>query len=75
MCGFPGSSAGKESASNAGDPVSIPGLGRSTGEGNSYPLKYSGLENSVDKEAWLAIVHGVAVGPDSVTFIFTQILS
>ena len=46
MCGFPGSSAGKESASNAGDPVSIPGLGRSTGEGNSYPLKYSGRENS-----------------------------
>ena len=46
--GFPGSSAGKESACNAGDPGSIPGLGRSPGEGNSYPLQYSGLENSMD---------------------------
>ena len=52
---FPGGSAGKESASNAGDLGSIPGLGRSPGEGNSYPLQYSGLENSVD-----CIVHGVA---------------
>ena len=51
---FSGSSAGKESACNAGDPGSIPGLGRSPGEGNSYPLQYSGLENSVD-----CIVHGV----------------
>ena len=42
MCGFPGSSAGKESASNAGDPVSIPGLGRSPGEGIGYPLQSSG---------------------------------
>ena len=39
--GFPGSSAGKESACNAGDPGSIPGLGRSTGEGIGYPLQYS----------------------------------
>ena len=45
--GFPGSSAGKESAGNAGDPDSIPGLGRSPGEGNGYPLPYSGLENSL----------------------------
>ena len=37
----------------------IPGLGRSPGEGNSYPLQYSGLENSMDRGAWLAIVHGV----------------
>ena len=47
--GFPGGSAGKESACNAGDlrcsVGSIPGLGRSSGEGNSYPLQYSGLEN------------------------------
>ena len=43
---FPCSSAGKESAGNAGDLGSIPGLGRSVGEKNSYPLKYSGLENS-----------------------------
>ena len=41
MMGFPDSSAGKESACNAGDPGSIPGLGRSTGEGISYPLQYS----------------------------------
>ena len=51
---FPGGSAGKDSTSNAGDPGSIPGLGRSPGEGNSYPLQYSGLENSMD-----SIVHEV----------------
>ena len=45
--GFPGSSAGKESAVNAGDLGSIPGLGRSPGEGNGYSLRYSGLENSL----------------------------
>ena len=43
-----GSSAGKESACNAGEPGSIPGLGRCPGEGNGYPLQYSGLENSMD---------------------------
>ena len=53
--GFSGSSVGKESACNAGDPSSIPGLGRSVGEGIGYPLQYSGLENSMD-----CIVHGVA---------------
>ena len=46
--GFPGSSAGKESACNAGDPGSISGSGRSSGEGKGYPLQYSGLENSMD---------------------------
>ena len=46
--GFPGGSAGKESSCNAGDLCSIPGLGRYPGEGNSYPLQYSGLENSMD---------------------------
>ena len=46
--GFPDGSAGKESACNAGDPGLIPGLGRSPGEGNSYLLRYSGLENSMD---------------------------
>ena len=55
LLGFPGGTAGKESASNAGDLGSIPGLGRSLGDGNSYPLQYSGLENSID-----CIVHGVA---------------
>ena len=44
--GFSGGSAGKESACNAGDLGLIPGLGRSHGEGTSYPLQYSGLENS-----------------------------
>jgi len=91
--GFPGSSAGKESACNAGDPSSIPGSGRSPEEGiflgfsggadnkepaynardfgsvpglrrfpekgNSYPFQYSWLENSMDRGAWQAIVHGV----------------
>ena len=46
--GFPCGSAGKESACNAGDPGSIPGLGRCHGEGKGYPLQYSGLENSMD---------------------------
>ena len=45
---FPGSSAGKESSCNVGDLGSIPGLERSPGEGNGYPLQYSGLENSMD---------------------------
>ena len=52
LLGFLGSSAGKESASNAGDPGSIPGLGRSPGEGKGYPLQYSGLENSMDCIPW-----------------------
>ena len=53
--GFPGSSAGKESACKSGDPGLVPGLGRSDGEGKGYPLQYSGLENSMD-----CIVYGVA---------------
>ena len=48
MLGFPDSSVGKESASNVGDPGSIPGSRRSPGEGKDYPLQYSGLENSMD---------------------------
>ena len=55
MLGFPCGSAGKESACNAGDLDSVPGLGRSPGEGKGYPLQYSGLENSMN-----CIVHGVA---------------
>ena len=58
--GFPGSSAGKEFACNAGDPGLIPGSGRSPGEGNGYPPQYSGLESSMDRGAWQATVHGVA---------------
>ena len=57
--GFPGGSVGKESVCNAGDLGSIPRLGRSPGEGNSYPLQNSCLENSMDREAWQAVVHGV----------------
>ena len=57
--GFPGGSAGKESAHNAGDLGSIPGLGRSPGEGNSYPLQYSGLDNSMDRGAWQVTVHEI----------------
>ena len=53
--GFPGGSDGKESTCNVGDLGSVPGLGRSPGGGNSYPLQYSGLESSMD-----CIVHGVA---------------
>ena len=48
------------SACNAGDPGSIPGLGRSPGEGNGNPLQYSCLENPMDRGAWRATVHGVA---------------
>ena len=55
---LPGGSAGKESTCNAGDPSSITGLGGSPGEGNSYPLQYSGLGNSMDRGAWQATVHG-----------------
>ena len=49
-----------ESACNAGDPGSIPGSGRSPGEGDDYPLQYSHLENYMDRGAWWAIVHEVA---------------
>ena len=58
--GFPHSSVGKESACNAGDPGSIPGLGRSPGEGNGNPPQYSCLDNPMDRGAWQAIVHGIA---------------
>ena len=56
--GFPDGSEGKASACNAGEPGSIPGSGRSPGEGNGNPLQYSCLENPMDGEAWWAIVHG-----------------
>ena len=58
--GFLGSSHSKESACNVGDPGSIPGWGRSPEEGNGNPLQYSCLENSMDRGAWWATVHGVA---------------
>ena len=58
--GFPGDSDSNESACNIGDLGSIPGLGRSPGEGNGSPLQYSCLEISRDRGAWQAVVHGVA---------------
>ena len=68
--GFPASSVGKESACKAGDPSSIPGWGRSPGEGKGYPLQYSGLENPMD-----CIVHGVAKSRTQLSdFHFTTIL-
>ena len=57
--GFPGGSVVKESACNAGDAGLIPGSGRSPGRGNGNPLQHSSLENSMDRGAWWAIVHGV----------------
>ena len=57
--GFPGGTDGKESACDAGDPGVIPGLGRSPGEGNGYPLQYSCLENSMDRGAGRTTGHGL----------------
>ena len=57
--GLPGGSDGKASACNVGDLCSIPGSGRSPGEGNGNPLQYSCLGNPTDRRAWLATVHGV----------------
>ena len=57
---FPRGSVSEESACNAGDPGSIPGLERSPGEGNGNPLQYPCLENPMDRGAWWAIGLGVA---------------
>ena len=59
LASFPGGSAGKESACNVGDLGSIPGSGRSPGEGNGSPFQYPCLEDSMDRGAWRATVHGV----------------
>ena len=64
ILGFTGGSADKESTCNVGDLGLIPGLERSTGKGNSYPLQYSGLENSMD-----CIVHGVIKNDSDFHFI------
>ena len=72
VLGFPCGPAGKESTCNAGDLGSIPGLGRSPGEGKGYPLQYSGLENSMDYT-----FHGVAnnwIGLSEFHFNFTPYL-
>ena len=60
LSSFPGGSDGKASAYNLGDPGSIPGLGKSPGEGHGNPLQYSCLENPMDRGTWKATVHGVA---------------
>ena len=57
--GFPGGSVSNETACNAGDVGSIPGWGRSPGEGNGNPLQYSCLDNFMDRVAWRATVHRV----------------
>ena len=62
----------KEYACNARDPGSIPDLGRSPGEGNGDPLQYSCLENSMDRGAWWATVHGVTKRQDSATITHTH---
>ena len=56
---FPRGSDGKESAYNEGDLGSIPGLGRSPGEGNGHPPQCPCLENSMDRGAWWATVFGI----------------
>ena len=56
----PGGTMVKNLPASAGDTGSIPGLGRFLGEGNGYPLQYSCWENSTDRRAWWAAVHGVA---------------
>ena len=66
--GSPDGSDGKESSCNVGDLGSIPGPGRSTIEGNGYPLQYSCLEKPMDRGAWQATVHGITrVGHDLTT--------
>ena len=65
--GFPDGSYGKESASNTGDPGSIPGSGRFPGGEKGNPLQYSCLENPMDQGAWQTAVHGVAKSWDWAT--------
>ena len=63
--GFLGGSDNKESACNEGNLGSVPGLGRSSGQGHGNPLQYSCMENPMDRRAWQATVHGLArVGHD-----------
>ena len=74
---FPGSSDDKVSDCNAGDPGSIPGLGRSPGKENGNPLQYSCLENPMDLGDWWATVHGVAKSRtrlSNFTFTFTIVI-
>ena len=71
--GLPWWLSGKESTHNARDLGSISGWGRSPGKGNGNPLQYSCLENSLDRGAWRAIVHGLqGVGQNGATNIFNN---
>ena len=70
--GFPGGSEGKASACDAGDQGSIPGLGRSPGEGNGNPLQYSCLEDPMDRGAWWATVHRVIKESDTTEQLHTS---
>ena len=63
--GFPGGSVIKESPCNAGDLGSVPGSGRHPRGGNGNPLQHSGQENSINREAWQATVHGGCKGSDA----------
>ena len=73
VMGFPGGSVVKNPPASAEDLSSILGLGRSPGEGNGYSLQYSCLENSMDRGAWQATVHGVARGQTPLSdFHFTS---
>ena len=69
---FPGGSEVKVSACNAGDLGSIPGSGRSPGEGNGNPLQYSCLENPMDRRAWWATVHGVTKSQTRLSNLITD---
>ena len=76
ISGFPGGSEVKASACNVGELGSIPGLGRSPGEGNGNLLQYSCLENPMDRGAWWATVHGVAKSRTRLSnFTFTLVIS
>ena len=57
--GFPSGAVVKNPLANAGDAGSVPGWGRSPGEGNGNPVQYSCLGNPMDRDAWLATVHGI----------------
>ena len=72
--GFPGGSENKEFTCNAGNLGSVSGLRRFPGEGNSYLLQYFGLENSTDRGAWWATIHGLAKSQTQLSdFTFTFI--
>ena len=75
LVGFPCGSAGKESASNAGDLGSIPGLGRAPGEEKGYPLQYSGLENSRDCTVYWVTKSETRLSDINFHFCFSSSLS